>query len=184
MAIRLHPGTTAPEDTAPEGAPEGGRPNPAFWAMIGIPAATILASAATLFLAYGGAEPPLPARYAWEGAALDHDLARSERARALGLGVTLDLAADGRIVAQVTRRDPAATAADGTHAAGLRLHLTHATRPEADRSLTLRPSGAQGRYEGRTDKLPAARWLLQLDGDTWQLRGRLETPAASVRLGH
>jgi hypothetical protein len=62
--------------------------------------------------------------------------------------------------------------------------LTHATRPDADRSLTLRPSGVAGRYEGRTDALPAARWLLQLEGDAWRLRGRLETPARAVRLGH
>jgi hypothetical protein len=180
MATRLDPDITDREATASQVS----RPNPALWAMIGIPAATILASAATLFLAYGGAEPRLPARYAWEGATLDQDLARSEHARALALGVTLDIAADGRIVAQVTHRDRATTTPDTPRDAGLRLHLTHATRPEADRSLTLRPSGVAGRYEGRTDALPASRWLLQLEGDAWRLRGRLETPARAVRLGH
>jgi hypothetical protein len=67
------------------------RANPALWAMIGIPAATVVASAITLMMAYGGAEPELPARYAWEGAALDQDIARAARARELGLGAELGL---------------------------------------------------------------------------------------------
>jgi hypothetical protein len=160
------------------------RPNPALWAMIGIPVATVFASAGTLFLAYGGAEPQLPDRYAWEGAALDQDLARSEHARALGIGATLDITADGRIVVRLSPGGRAASAPSRAVASALRLHLTHTTRPESDRSLTLQPSGIDGHYEGLTTPLPAARWLVQLDGDDWRLRGQIETPVETARLGH
>jgi hypothetical protein len=158
---------------------ETGRANPALWMMIAIPAATVVACAFTLWLAYGGAEPELPKRYAWEGSALDRDVARAERARALGLAATLEIGDDGKVTAVVTQEGGATTA-------GLMLHLTHTTRPRADRSLLLRPTTTPGRYEGRTQDLPAARWLVQLEDERggWQLRGRLETPAAPVRLGY
>ena len=155
------------------------RANPALWAMIGIPLATVVASVFTLWLAYSGAEPELPERYAWEGAALDRDVGRAGRARALGLAATLEIADEGRIAVVL---DPAAA----PPSEGLALHLTHATRPQADRSLRLSRTDTPGRYEGRTERLPAARWLVQLEDERggWQLRGRLETPANAVRLGY
>lgn len=155
------------------------RANPVLWAMIGIPVITVLASAYTLWLAFGGAEPELPQRYAWEGAALEHDAQRAARAEALGIAATLRFETDGRIAVLL---DPA-PASPGT---GLTLHLTHATRTEGDRSLRLEPTGTPGRYEGRLAPLPAARWLVQLEDESagWRLRGRLETPGTAVHLGH
>lgn len=170
--------------TAPADPPHArSRANPALWAMIGIPAATVVASAVTLMMAYGGAEPELPARYAWEGAALDQDIARAARAHELGLGAELGLVEGDRIVVQLTR-----TAAPVQPAPRrLTLHLTHTTRPAYDRSVTLMLSADGDRYEGRMDDaLPDARWLVQLDDDrgAWRLRGRLETPGATARLGY
>ena len=155
------------------------RANPVLWAMIGIPAVTVLASAYTLWLAFGDAEPKLPKRYAWEGAALERDIERAARAEAQGIAVTLEIAADGRITGLLV---PAPT----TPGAALTLHLTHATRTEGDRSVRLEPTGTPGRYEGRLAPLPAARWLVQLEDERggWQLRGRLETPGTAVHLGH
>lgn len=155
------------------------RANPALWAMIGIPAVTVLASAYTLWLAFGGAEPELPERYAWEGAALERDMERAARAEAYGIAVTLEIAADGRITGTLVP-------APATPGAALTLHLTHATRSEGDRSVRLEPTGAPGRYAGRLAPLPAARWLVQLEDESagWQLRGRLETPGTVVQLGH
>ncbi|MFN5010043.1 MAG: FixH family protein [Gammaproteobacteria bacterium] len=168
------------------------RANPALWAVIGIPAATVVASAVTLMMAYGGAEPELPERYAWEGAALDRDVARAARARALGLGAGLELRDDGRVVLQLigpARGDPSPTAdaAIGVAPRALTLHLTHATRAALDRSVTLTPTREFGRFEGRMGSaLPAARWLVQLDDERgeWRLRGRLETPSDAMHLGH
>lgn len=161
------------------------RLNPALWAMIGIPAATVVASAFTLGMAYRGAEPELPERYAWEGAALDQDLARATRARDLGLGAAIDLQADGRVVVRLTdARDAAASTV--TDAGALTLHLTHTTRPALDRSLRLTRGAEPRTYVGRWETLPTARWLVQLDDDRgeWRLRGRLETPDGALRLGH
>jgi len=168
------------------------RANPALWAVIGIPAATVVASAVTLMMAYGGAEPELPERYAWEGAALDLDVARAARARALDLGARLEFRDDGRVVLQLVAparadRSSTADAAIGAAPRALTLHLTHATRPALDRSVTLTPAAEVGRFEGRIGgALPAARWLVQLDDDRggWRLRGRLETPGAAVHLGY
>jgi hypothetical protein len=157
--------------------------NPALWAMIGIPAATVVASIITLAMAFGGAEPELPERYAWEGAALDQDLARATRARELGLGAELGFVEGGRVV---LRLDGAAVP-DYTAPQSLTLHLTHATRPESDRSVTLTRSAVGDRYEGLIgSSLPDARWLIQLDDarGEWRLRGRLETPGAVARLGY
>lgn len=170
--------------TAPADPPHTrSRANPALWAMIGIPAATVVASAITLMMAYGGAEPELPARYAWEGAALDQDIARASRARELGLGAELGLVEGDRVVLRLTR-----TAAPvETAPRSLTLHLTHTTRPASDRSVTLTRSAGSDRYEGRMDNaLPDARWLVQLDEQRgeWRLRGRLETPTPTMRLGH
>ena len=172
------------DDTAPaDPLHTRSRANPALWAMIGIPAATVVASAITLMMAYGGAEPELPARYAWEGAALDQDIARASRARELGLGAELGLAEGDRIVLRLTRgAAPLQTAPQS-----LTLHLTHTTRPASDRSVTLTRSAGSDRYEGRVGRaLPAARWLVQLDDDRgeWRLRGRLETPGGMARLGY
>jgi len=170
---------TAPADR-PHDRP---RANPALWAMIGIPAATVVASAITLMMAYGGAEPELPARYAWEGAALDRDIARAARARELGLGAELGLLGGDRVVLRLTGAAVPLQAAPQS----LTLHLTHATRPASDRSVTLTRSGDSGRYEGRmAGALPDARWLIQLDDGRgeWRLRGRLETPGVAARLGY
>lgn len=159
------------------------RANPALWAMLGIPAATVVASAITLMMAYGGAEPELPARYAWEGAALDQDIARASRARALGLGAELGLDGTERVVLKIA----GAKVSAGTLSPTLTLHLTHTTRPALDRSVTLAQVAGTDRYEGRMDDpLPAARWLIQLDDGRggWRLRGRLETPGTAARLGY
>lgn len=168
------PDSTLPRATA--------QPNIALWAMIGIPSATVVASAITLGMAYGGAEPELPERYAWEGAALDKDLARATRARELGLGADIEMRADGRVIVRLSQpKDRKVTAPES-----LTLHLTHATRPAQDRTAKLGAGAVPGRFEGRLDPLPAARWLVQLEdgGGEWRLRGRLETPARGVRLGH
>lgn len=164
----------APRHTTP-------RPNPAFWAMIGIPAATVLASAVTLTLAYGGAEPELPTQYAWEGEALDRDFSLAAHSRELHLGADIEVTDDGRVLIQLRR-----TAAVGPRIDRLTLRLTHTTLPALDRRLTLTRTDSIDRFEGRTAALPAARWLVQLDDDRgrWRLRGRMETPGSPVHLGY
>ena len=155
----------------------GSRPNLTLWVALGIPAVTIVASVITLYMAATRAEPELPANYHWEGAALDADLAKSERAAAMGVAVQLRLSDDGTIEATFRANNPADPPAQ------LSLHLTHATLPSHDRQLTLQRD-ADGIYRGSTTAIPRAHWLLELGvPDEWRVRGNLPATAREILLG-
>jgi hypothetical protein len=152
-------------------------PNAALWLAIGIPVLTIIASVVTLYVAAIRAEPELPPNYHWEGSALDADIARSERAAALGVTVLLRLGDDGRIEADLRTHDPA------DQPAQLSLLLTHATLPAQDRRLTLQRD-ADGVYRARTAAIPRAHWLLELGvAGRWRVRGNLPATSRSTLLG-
>ena len=161
-----------PEDSGP-------RANPVVWIMIGVPLAAVCASVLTLFLAARGAEPPLPAHYVWEGQALEQDLARAERAAALGAGAELQFERSGRLRATLSFAEAAATPP-----AVIELRLTHATLPALDRSVRLRRDAGSGTYAADLPVLPRGHWLVELAARDWRLRGRLDAPVSYVRLGH
>ncbi len=154
-------------------------PNPVLWLAIGVPAATVLASALTLFVAYRGADPELPAQYVTEGAPLDADLAQAQRAREQGVTLQFDLSAGDRL------RIEYRSAAGLPNPEYLRLRLTHATRPELDRDIRV------GREAGRTDAYTAAmpplergHWLVQAEeSGRWRLRGEIDAPRMRWSLG-
>ena len=153
------------------------RPNATLWVAIGIPALTIVASIVTVYVAAIRAEPELPANYHWEGAALDADIARSDRAAELGVAVQLRVTDDGQIEAHL-RMDSAAD-----HPAQLALRLTHATLPAQDRQLTLQRQ-ADGVYRARTEAIPRAHWLLELGvPEQWRVRGNLPATSRDILLG-
>lgn len=150
---------------------------PVMWAMIGIPLATIAASAVTIFLAVDGAEPPLPPQYVSEGKALDTDLALGKAAARAGVNITLTLEPEGRIEAQLRTQD-------GAVPPTLRLRLTHATLSKLDRDLRLREF-APGRYATDTAPINDGNWLVQIDAESqWRLRSRITTPATGVAIGY
>jgi len=150
---------------------------PVMWAMIGIPLATIVASAVTIFLAVDGAEPKLPPQYVSEGKALEADLALGEAARLAGIRAALTIEPAGRIEVNLV-------SSKGDLPQSLRLRMTHATLPALDRDLVLR-SETPGRYRAQTEPVSAGTWLLQLDADSqWRLRARIRAPAAQVAIGN
>lgn len=152
-------------------APAVRRPNLALWAMIAIPAATVVASLVTLRLAMVGRDPELPAQYAWEGAPLDRDIARAGRAEALGIGAALSFGPSGRIEARVGARPGTPLPTQ------LVLSITHASRPALDRRVVLLAADDKGGFAAVSPPLPAGIWRLQLE-DTdgaWRLRGDLRT---------
>lgn len=185
----------------------GSRANPVLWIMLGVPAAAVCASLLTLFLAVRGSEPPLPAQYAWEGMALEHDQARAMRAAALGAAATLDFESPGRLRVELAFAAPAAVPPPV-----LAMRLTHATLPALDRSLRLVRNAVSGAYVVDLPTLQRGHWLVELaaatpraagapgsgtvtgsasarhasiaPGDDWRLRGEFKAPASSVRLGH
>ena len=153
------------------------RPNLTLWVAIGIPVLTIIASVITVYVAAIRAEPELPANYHWEGAALDADIARSDRAAELGVAAQLRFTDDGRIEATLRTH----SAAD--QPAQLSLRLTHATLPEQDRQLTLQRE-ADGIYRASTAAIPRAHWLLELGvPGQWRVRGNLPATSRDVLLG-
>ena len=147
------------------------RPNLALWAMIAIPAVTVVASLVTLRLAMVGRDPELPSQYAWEGAPLDRDIARAARAQALGIGAALSFERTGRILVHVAAR------ADMPPPQRLVLSITHASRPALDRRVVLLSEGDGGRFIAASPALPAGLWRLQLEDENggWRLRGDLRT---------
>jgi hypothetical protein len=154
-------------------------PNLTVWVAIVVPVIAVLASALTLYLAYAGREPELPAQYAWEGATLDRDLERGARARALGVALTLDLGTADLVRARLE------TATAGAAPESLRLRLTHATLPRLDRDLQLvREAGTTSDYVARIEPLPKGHWLVQIEsGEEWRVRGAFDAPAPLVALG-
>lgn len=150
------------------------RSSPVMWAMIGIPLATVIASIFTIFLAVDGAEPELPAQYAWEGKALQADLALAEAATRAGIRVDLSIASSGLIEARLRGASPPT----------LRLRLTHATLPTLDRDLVLQRVDSSGTYRTSSTPLADGHWLIQIDdGQAWRLRGRIRAPTSQVTIG-
>lgn len=139
--------------------------NPVLWLVLGLPAAAVAASFATLVIAARGSDPPLPSGYHWEGAALDADEARLAAARRQGITAEFhyDSAAQRCVVAL-----------RGAAPTQLRLQLTHATRATDDQQRELQREGAL--YTGACRTPPSSHWWVEITDDaaSWSLRGRLQ----------
>lgn len=156
------------------------RHHPIFWAMLGIPAAAVLASFYTLYLAVSGSEPELPPQYVSEGSALDADFARAQRAIDAGITVRLEWLRQRQTpVIEAQYVSSAGVAAPMT----LNLRMTHATLPALDQTLTLSRVAGTERYQVKVPTLPEGRWLVEVSANDWRLRGRLESAASDVVLG-
>jgi hypothetical protein len=153
--------------------------NPVLYAVIGIPLATVVAGFATLYFAIQSNGYELPAEYAWEGAALDADLARADTARALQVGVTVSVLTDGRVLAQLSGFD--STALPDT----LRLTLTHATLPHLDQTRELHLlDRSSRRYGAEGIAIPEGTWWIEVaDGSLWRLRAKASSLAQPLQLG-
>ncbi len=155
------------------------RHHPIFWAMIGIPAAAVLASFYTLYLAVSGSEPELPPQYVSEGSALDADIARAQRAIDAGITLRIDW----------LQQQPPAIEADYVSKSGvaapatLKVRMTHATLPALDQTLTLVRVVGTERYRASIDSLPSGAWLIEVSAADWRLRGRIESSGGAVILG-
>lgn len=156
------------------------RHHPIFWAMIGIPAAAVLASFYTLYLAVSGSEPELPPQYVSEGSALDADFARAQRAIDAGITVRIDWLQQQR-PAMVEATYSSKSGVEGPQRLSVR--LTHATLPSLDQMLELARIDGSDRYRADIDSLPPGAWLIEVAAADWRLRGRLESSNGSVILG-
>ncbi len=148
------------------------------WLLILGPAIAVIAGIATLVIAIRTDDGLVADDYYKRGLAINQVLERVERAAALGVSATVDVAADGRAVVVLDGGEANAAA----RPAALRLRLAHPTREGEDRAAMLvRAAGA--RYEGRLPPVDAGRWLVIVETDTWRLPGvEGSAPLAGLKL--
>lgn len=162
------------------------------WFVIAIPLAAVLGGIVTVFLAVRSSDGVVAADYYKRGLAINEELSRHDRARALGL--TLELMADGidsgdRVRLTVSAAQP--LPAEAT----VNVRLVHPGRAGADRTARLARTIAGGDGRGadfvgawsETTPAPAnVAWRLIVETQHWRVEGDARdlaaAPARSVRL--
>lgn len=141
---------------------------PLVWLVISLPLSAVVAGFYTLWLAVRSADGLVVDDYYREGLAINRELARDERATALGLEASILLTA--------TRFDLQLSAATtSTLPAQLKVQLLHPTRRGLDRTLLLNAT-APGHYASQLTPLPAGRWHVLIEHADWRLSQRVLLP--------
>ena len=142
------------------------------WLLMAGPAAVLAAGAYTGWLAFAQQDALVVGDYYKRGKAINQDLRRDRTAAALGAAVTLRYDATlGVLHGRLAMR---ATAENGT----LQVHLAHATQPEKDLRLLVRPDAA-GRFAVPLPLLERSRWTVLVEDArrTWRLEGQWQWPS-------
>jgi hypothetical protein len=139
--------------------------NPVLWIVWALPAATVVAGFATLFIAIRGADRALPPGYHWEGAGLDADFARARRAADLGVGATIEVSGGACVVR---------LSGDARPGDRLDLEIASGSDVALDRRVVL-TRAEDGAYRAPCAPAAVGRWWITLrDPDSdWTLRARL-----------
>jgi hypothetical protein len=138
------------------------------WLLIAGPAIVVVAGAVTIWLAVASDDGLVADDYYKQGLAINQVIGRTERAVALALRAKVDLAADGRVRAELAGGDTADANPDT-----ITLLLAHPTRAGGDARAELRRVAGRV-YEGRIDAPAPGRWRVILESATWRL------PAAEI----
>ena len=147
-----------------------------MWFVVGLPATVVVAAMFTLFLAARGSDDVVRDDFRKEGLAIYADPARDAAAATAGARATLVIdSAGGRLLATVALER-------GMLPGTLLVVLSHATRAEFDRMITLQ--GTDGHYQGSMEALPPGRWYVEITpaDRSWRLRGDFRDPATSIEL--
>jgi hypothetical protein len=141
------------------------------WILMAGPAAAVVAGAVTLALAIGSSDGLVAEDYYKQGLAVNQQLAREQKARALGV--------HGELVVATPAGGALRVELQGRIAAGedLVLILSHPTRAGLDQRVRLTGAG-NGVYAGRIDALAAGRWhaIVESAAGQWRVRGELQIP--------
>jgi hypothetical protein len=123
------------------------------------PAAVIVAGAATIWLAFSGADGLVAEDYYKQGLAINRRLAREDEARRRGISASVALH-DGLIEVDLKGEKPPV----------LFVHLAHATRAGHDVRLRLTRTPS-GRYEARLDALAPGHWRFVIEDErgSWRV---------------
>jgi uncharacterized protein len=144
------------------------------WLLMAGPAAVVVAGGVTLSLAVTSFDGLVADDYYKQGLAVNREIGREARARALGISAAVQFAPD-RSAVRVVLRGPAPPA--------LSLALVHPTLPGQDQVVALVPAGP-GVYEGRM-RAPVGRHVrLKLEDAArqWRLDGDWSPKDASLTL--
>lgn len=156
-----------------------GRPwyrEPLMWLVVGVPALTVAGGIATLWLATMGRDVVVRDDFRREGLAIHADPRRDAAAVEAGAHATLTFDRDrAQLTAVVSLRR-------GQLPDGLLILLSHATRAELDRTVSLRR--ANGIYRGQLESLPGGRWYVELTPASrgWRLRGEFSGAQRTIEL--
>ncbi|KPJ82643.1 MAG: hypothetical protein AMJ58_00310 [Gammaproteobacteria bacterium SG8_30] len=150
---------------------------PWVWLVIAVPAAAVAGGIVTLVLATSGSDELVRDDFRKEGLAIYLDPERDEAARRVGARARLDLdATAGSLRASITLETSALPRE-------MIVLLSHATRAEYDRLLTLRRV-APGEYAASLEALPHGHWYVELTpaDRSWRLRGDFRDGESTLEL--
>jgi hypothetical protein len=148
------------------------------WLLMLGPVLVIVAGAATIWLAVASDDGLVADDYYRQGLAINQEIARAERAQALGIAATIDIGRDGsmRVVVQSEGGDAEA------HPPSVRVVIAHPTRAGSDVRATLVGTPG-GFYAGRLASPPAGRARVIVESETWRLPAlEIDGPVQSARL--
>lgn len=141
------------------------------WILMAAPAAAVVAGTITLALAIGSFDGLVAEDYYKQGLAVNQQLARSQKARDLGVrgDIAIDDAAGGAV-----RVDLEGRVGTGDEPV---LVLSHPTRAGLDQRVKLTPA-EDGMHVGRIEALAAGRWhvIVESGPGQWRVRGELQVP--------
>lgn len=143
---------------------------PYVWLVAGIPVAAIGFSLSFVYIAVTHQDPVVRDDWYQDGKAINQDLARSDKALALGLAADIRLDSDtGEVMMTVTSASHAALP-DILH-----LDLVHATQNTRDQHLVMHRAH-DGRYLGQLTRLPEGTFQVELSTRDWRLTGTRRLP--------
>jgi hypothetical protein len=156
------------------------------WFLISLPATAVVAGLVTFYLAARGWDGPVARDYYRQGLAINEELTRVERARALGVGATVRV---GGLAVGETVRVEVAAAQPLPPEAALRLMLVHPGRRDADRVAILArvdvsDDGRRAIYagtwqQGEADtRAPSVTWQAALETRQWRIDDVVTTRGA------
>lgn len=154
------------------------------WFLFALPAAAVLGSLLTIYIAVNGQSSLVNDDYYKEGLTINADFARSQRAAAWGLQAELHFDfVNGEVIVQL--RSDTVRMADINHGGPLYLELQHPFDQQFDQRIVLREEG-MGRYLGPLDEAlqqqSQTRYYLRLLGavqpgadndNSWELKSVL-----------
>lgn len=146
------------------------------WILMSGPAIVVVAGLFTAALAVSSFDGLVADDYYRQGLGINRDIAREEKARALGVIAAVEFN-DGRSEVRVVLSPPWAAGAS------LRMRLVHPTRPGEDQSINL-VATTPGVYEGLVAPLRDGLWRIAVEdaAQAWRVAGVWSTDDGGAML--